>query len=506
MRWKRSILALGAGATLLGACRETLPTEGHPGLQAAKQPPSLKVTPAVLDLPGTGATATLSVSQFTGSVSVVVSAPACVSVVLKVAQKNQLKYTVTATAAGSCTVTVTDGATGNVQVAASVAGTPPIVGSTLAAGLFHTCGLDTGGAAWCWGLNGFGQLGSSTNIATTTAVPNPQQVAGGQTFTSITAGYNHSCGLTALGSVYCWGANYAGQLGDPTGSGDLTTKIPTPVLVQTSAAFTAIEAGNDFTCGLTAQGELWCWGSNSLGQLGTATNNGTSNPNVTPTLVPGGLTFTAFTSGAQHTCGVVTGGAVYCWGHNNDLQLGQPNEAGEEGAPHPTPTLVQGVPALVSLVAVNHTCGLTAGGDTWCWGGNQTRQLGAETPEVKSATPVQAAAGLSFVALGAGGGHTCGLTVTNAMYCWGSNLSGQLGTSTNFGTSTSTITASLVSGLSVATMGTNAAHTCALTTTGEAWCFGANAYGQLGNTTNNGTSVGVPTPTAILGGLTFATP
>jgi alpha-tubulin suppressor-like RCC1 family protein len=267
-----------------------------------------------------------------------------------------------------------------------------------------------------------------------------------------------------------------------------------------------LEAGNDHTCGLTSQGQLYCWGANSLGQLGTTTNNLTSLPNPTPTPVPGNLIFVALAAGSNHTCGVVTGGAVYCWGDNTKGQLGNSTAIGEGNVPQPTPVVVQGLPALASLVAGGyHNCGLTPVGAAWCWGDNWVGHLSGTTDQV-SPTPVAVTGGLVFISLGAGGGHTCGLTGTGTLYCWGSNLSGQLGTTTNFGTSNPNYSPMPVNGLSLAAIAVNAAHTCGLTAAGQAWCWGFNRYGQLGNTENNNTDIGVPTPTAVIGGLTFATP
>jgi alpha-tubulin suppressor-like RCC1 family protein len=511
MRRIRSILVVGGvGATLLGAgcSSDEAPTGPSAAVQAAKPAAGLKVTPPQLNLSGTGVSATLSASSPRGPIAVAVSVPACVSVTLKSAQQNQSKFTVTATAAGSCTLTVTDGGTGNVQVPVRVAAT--LVRTTLAAGQFHTCGLDAAGAAYCWGNNGYGQLGNSITIGSVTANPTPEAVLGGMTFASLTGGSNHTCGLTPAGAAYCWGANYAGQLGNTTNSGVLNGpdgKNPTPLPVDGNLTFSVLEAGSDHTCGITTQGVMYCWGNNSLGQLGTTTNNITSLPNPTPTPVPGSLTFRAVGAGTSHTCGVATDGVVYCWGDNSNGQLGNANAIGEGNVPQPTPTAVQGVPTLASFAAGGHyTCGLTAAGAAWCWGDNTFGALGATTPETWYPTPVAVGGGLSFVSLGAGGGHTCGLTSGGTLYCWGANLLGQLGSAINFGTSTPNYSPMAVGGLTLAAIAINAAHTCGLTAAGQAWCWGFNRYGQIGSTTNNDTDIGVPAPETVIGGLTFATP
>ena len=511
MEWRRSalVLATAGAAVLVGGCGgdEPFPTGLDPVIAAAKPAAGLKVTPSQLNLSGTGATATLTVSPGpeSGTISVGVSEPPCVSVAIKSAKPNQIKYTVTATTVGSCSLLVTDGPTGGVIVPVTVAASS-IVPGTLAAGTFHMCGLVAGGAAYCWGYNGSGQLGNATTAGSITANPTPEAVTGGLTFASLTAGFQHTCGLTPAGVAYCWGDNRYGQLGNSANVGVPFVENPAPLLVDGNLTFTVLEAGTDHTCGLTAQGAMYCWGRNSLGQLGTTTSNNTEDPNQTPTVVPGNLTFVAIAAGTSHTCGLVSGGTAYCWGQNYKGQLGNSTGLGEELLAQPTPTPVQGAPVLASLVAGgNHNCGLTSAGAAWCWGDNHFGSLSGTTDEI-SATPVLVSGGFAFTALGLGGGHTCGLTGAGTLYCWGGNLLGQLGTTTNFGTSNPSYTPALVSGVSLATIGISAAHTCGVTAAGEAWCWGFNRYGQLGNTTNNNTDTGVSTPTAVTGGLVFVTP
>jgi alpha-tubulin suppressor-like RCC1 family protein len=511
MRRFRSILVTGGvGAALLAAgCSGDEPATGpSAAVQTAKPASTLKVTPPQVNLAGTGVSTTLNASSTSGPIAVAVSSPACVSVSLKNGPQNQAKFTVTATAAGTCTLTVTDGGTGSVQVPVRVAATATLVRSTLVAGIYHTCGLNAAGAAYCWGFNGFGQTGSTTGLGSALANPTPVAVMGGVTFASLTGGGYHTCGLTPAGAAYCWGSNYTGQLGNPANSGVLNgpdSRNPTPLLVDGNLTFSVLEAGADHTCGITTQGALYCWGNNRLGQLGTTTNNGVSLPNPTPTPVPGGLTYRAIGAGTDHTCAVATSGVAYCWGDNSNGQLGNADGIGD-GLPHPTPTVVQGVPTLASFAAGGHyTCGLTAAGAAWCWGDNGFGALGAVTAAASWPTPVAVGGGLSFASLGAGGGHTCGLTSGGTLYCWGGNLLGQLGSTVNFGTSTPSYTPTAVSGLTLAGIAINSAHSCGVTASGQALCWGFNRYGQLGNTTNNDTDVGVPTPTAVIGGLTFAT-
>src|SRR5204863_266529 len=134
------------------------------------------------------------------------------------------------------------------------------------------------------------------------------------TFTAVSAGLNHTCGVTATGAAYCWGYNdLYGALGD----GTTTTRL-SPVLVAGGVSFAGGRAGNAYTCGVTAAGATYCWGYNGNGQLG----DGTTTTRLSPVLVAGSVSFAAVSAGSVHTCGVTTAGAAYCWGSNNAGQLG----------------------------------------------------------------------------------------------------------------------------------------------------------------------------------------
>ena len=504
MGWKRSVLVLAwAGAVVLtGACAgdEQLPTAINPAIQPAGKPaPGLKVTPSQINLSGIGATAVLSVTPGPGSgtISVGVSEPPCVSVALKSSKGNQVKYSVTATAMGNCSLLVLDGPTGGVIVQVTVAGVN-LLPAKLATGTFHTCGLDVNGAAYCWGHNQYGQLGNSTNLGVTTANPTPTVVAGGLVFNSLTAGTWHTCGLTAAGTAYCWGANWSGQLGNPTNSGVSDVANPTPLPVDGGLTFSRLDAGADHTCGITTQGAMYCWGSNSLGQLTTSANLNTGLPNATPILVSGTLAFATLATGNGHSCGVTTSGATYCWGANFVGQLGN----GTVSAPVTTPALVPGLPALALITAgADHTCGLTVAGAAWCWGQNAFGELSGTTNN-PSPTPVAVGGGLSFTSLGAGVIHSCGRTSVGTVYCWGGNSTAQLGSAADSDPHYSPM---LVTGLSAVALAAGGSHSCALSAAGQAFCWGDNRYGQLGNTTNNNTGIGNPTPT-LVSGVVFATP
>jgi alpha-tubulin suppressor-like RCC1 family protein len=289
--------------------------------------------------------------------------------------------------------------------------------ASLGLGSGHTCGVTVSGQAYCWGWNDYGRLGDGTQTHRSRPVP----VSGGFSFVSLTAGYEHTCGLTTAGAAYCWGGNAVGQLGT---TNDFSL---VPVPVSGGLTFTSLNASGGFnhTCGLTAGGAAYCWGMNSRYQLGSTTvGNCISYCSRTPVPVSGGLSFTSLTAGYEHTCGLTASGAAYCWGSNDAGQLGVDELANFNASP----VAVQGGHSFVSIVAgMNHTCGVTSGGETYCWGTNATGQLGIGGVGDRFSQPSKVFGGHTFHTLAMWADHTCGVSSEGDVYCWGSNDAGQLG-------------------------------------------------------------------------------
>jgi alpha-tubulin suppressor-like RCC1 family protein len=282
-----------------------------------------------------------------------------------------------------------------------------------------------------------------------------------------------------------------------------------PIAVEGGLKFVALTAGSAHTCGVTDTGAAYCWGLNYFGQLGNPTNSGVLGvANLTPLAVSGGHTFVAIAAGADHTCALTPLGVAWCWGDNTYLALGDPSISGTVQV-NPTPTTVTGGLTFAALSAGNgFTCGLTGAGAAYCWGQNFFGQLGTTIALGQaSATPEAVSGGLQFADIKTGGSQTCGLTPTGAGYCWGSNSSGQLGTMTNIVlNSVNPTPEAIMGGLVFATLTAGVQHSCGVTTAGTAYCWGENSEGQLGNTTNVGTFAANPTPGAVSGGPTFAAP
>ena len=174
----------------------------------------------------------------------------------------------------------------------------------IGAGGDHSCALTAGGDAYCWGISQLGAVGDGTNANTR---PSPVAVTGGLKFTALAIGSQHSCGLATGGVAYCWGRNPNGEVGDGT-----TTDRNAPTAVTGGLVFASLTAGAGDTCGVTASGDAYCWGDNRVGQLGV----GNTTDQAAPTKVGGGYAFVQLAASSQLVCGITTNGSLYCWGED----------------------------------------------------------------------------------------------------------------------------------------------------------------------------------------------
>lgn len=354
------------------------------------------------------------------------------------------------------------------ESAARAAGAPGLTRSgsrhfTVTTGAAHTCALSGDGAAYCWGSDNAGQLGTG-------GVDHGAGPAGapiGVRFVRLAPGLSHTCGLTSGGTAYCWGGNDHGQLGDGSAA-----ERTTPVRVDTRHSFVSIETGAEHSCALTADGHVFCWGADAHGQLG---DGGSAADHSTPVQVAGGTSFSDLTTGWNHSCALTDSGAAYCWGANDSGQLGDGTVTDRS-----TPTPVRTDLRFVALTGgSSHTCGITAAGAAYCWGQNRFGQLG-DGGTLRHSTPVAVATTERFSSISAGGVYTCAVTREHAADCWGRNSYGQLGD----GSATDRSRPVRVSGgHSFVSVGAFGAHTCGTTTSDELFCWGYNLEGQLGDGT-----------------------
>jgi alpha-tubulin suppressor-like RCC1 family protein len=302
--------------------------------------------------------------------------------------------------------------------------------SAIRAGAWHTCALTNAGGVKCWGQNNNplgsqGQLGDGTNTDRSTPVDVSGLASG---VSAITVGGHHTCALTS-GGARCWGFNIQAQLGDGT-----TVDRLTPVAVSVlSGGVSQIAAGGHHTCALTSSGGVKCWGANYAGQLGNGTTSNLMDPNPVPVDVPGlssgvkSIATGGHHIGGDNTCVLTSTGGVKCWSGNSFGQLGDGTTTDSSG-----PVDVSGLSGGVQSIATGgyHICALTTAGGVKCWGRNADGQLGDGTTTDRS-SPVDVSGLSSGVkAIAAGSSHTCALMSGGEVKCWGRNSYGQLGDGT----------------------------------------------------------------------------
>jgi alpha-tubulin suppressor-like RCC1 family protein len=287
----------------------------------------------------------------------------------------------------------------------------------ISAGAYHTCAV-VNGAARCWGLNNFGQLGDGTTLSRSL----PITVTGLESGVyAINAGHEHTCALVQGFGIQCWGRNDAGQLGDGTAGNIRTAPVN---VVGLGSGLTQIEAGWSFTCALSTEGAVKCWGINQFGQLGTG-NRVWSN---IPVAVLGlDKAVTDISAGSWHGCAALIDGMVKCWGLNDHGQLGDGTTIDRS-----IPTNVKGLGGIANVVSAGekHTCAVIHE-QTKCWGWNNFGQIGdgGKFDDRVSAADV-ALKGNSFVDVSTGERSTCAIMATNEVTCWGANQAGQVGDGT----------------------------------------------------------------------------
>jgi alpha-tubulin suppressor-like RCC1 family protein len=320
---------------------------------------------------------------------------------------------------------------------ATVAAGPPLIAMDVALGGYHACALGPGGTVYCWGANDSGQLGDGTDLDS----PLPVPINGTHRFVALTGGgHHHTCGLDGRGEAYCWGQNWFGQLGDGT-----TADSHVPVRAAPGILFRSLDAGTYHTCGVSVDGTAYCWGSSGPASL-TDDGNAFGAPtpercdnllpsyrgsqwpcSPTPVAVPGA--FSAVSAGLWSTCGLTGSGEAYCAGWNTLWALG--NGTTDHAT---TMTPVSGGHSFDAIdLGAAVGCGLV-GTAAYCWGGGVYRYGAAGNGTLDgSSTPMPVAGGLSFASVHPSGAnniysHTCGLTIEGAAYCWGVNRFGALGT------------------------------------------------------------------------------
>ena len=351
----------------------------------------------------------------------------------------------------------------------------------------HTCALRTNGNAYCWGDNSFGQVGVARSDtacgavrARTPCTMTPVQFAPGTTFRSISAGANHSCGITLAREAYCWGANERGQVSDGVLTGARLVRI------AGSLGWSEISAGLSHTCAVRTDGALFCWGSNERGQLGNSRTANSSAMLRVPLPEPAA----SVSAGQQRTCARSIAGTVYCWG----AVWTQRQDGLELTRAQTTPQPVPGAPRMASLsVGSFTTCGADVDAVAYCWEANPRGEMGTGTQDGNT-IPQRVAASIGFVQVSAGVVHSCGVSTSGTGYCWGDDTFGQLGVSPyeliescgDQRLSCSTIPVAIFGRQQLTQISAGfGSHACAVTVRGNLYCWGLGVSGQRGDGTDN---------------------
>lgn len=329
---------------------------------------------------------------------------------------------------------------------------------------YSFCAEHESGVA-CWGRNDSGQLGTGSGAVQST----PARLNVDVSLSQLSMGDVHACGRDTLGQLYCWGGNDVGQLGRAPDDGSLTPERAELDLVE------AVAAGFQHTCAIARGGKLYCFGQNGEGQLGLGTGAEPA-PVAVPTLVLPDATWTELGAGDGHTCGVQDDGSLWCWGRNAQSQLGLGASAsGQVREPTRVGTSNEWVSVEASL---RSTCARRATGALYCFGENDQGQLGL-TNATSASSPQAVTGGLLFDQYEVGVFHTCGLTFEGKLYCWGRRLEGQLqAISIEPARAPIELGAELAPFLSVAV---SRFSTCALRSADRRiYCTGRNSDGEVG--------------------------
>ncbi|HEY0016719.1 MAG TPA: hypothetical protein VGC13_10385 [Longimicrobium sp.] len=408
---------------------------------------------------------------------------------------------------------------------------PAVLKATqIAAGEYHVCALDADSLAVCWGdarsastghaFEGLESCVDGLPVGSETACSQvPRTVAGGHRYRSLVAGGDATCGIRADGTALCWGPT-GGVLGTSGAASCWPEGQPcnvTPVPVAGGHRWASLDiavvpfATSMYACGVTEAGEGYCWGRNTQKRLGTGSHDEDASWSA-PQPVAGGLRFRKIAAGWVHSCGLAVDGAAYCWGGNQGGQLGtaaaMSSCTGYNAQAEPVPVACSPVPVAVQgghtftdvRVSIGASCGLTTGGELYCWG--YFAGTGRGTPQVRRVFPglrLQSFAMGNPGLAGINADYLCGVAQDGAAYCWagsfpayGQNGDGIPGQPPRG----SEPTPARVTGTARYTrLALTTESACGITTEGSVNCWGRSMYGSLGRPAGNGT--GHPTPAPV---------
>jgi alpha-tubulin suppressor-like RCC1 family protein len=335
--------------------------------------------------------------------------------------------------------------------------------SQIATGENHTLAIRPNGTLWAWGKNDYGQLGDGT----TTNRLSPVQVGSTNDWLTVATGYNHNLAIKFDGTLWAWGANAQGQLGDGS-----TIQQSTPIQIGTSSNWYRIAAGNEHSLAVQTNGTLWSWGDNAQGQLGRLVGN-----NQIPVQVGSSTNWIHIAAGLAHSLCIKTDGTLWGWGGNGNGQLGLGNTMAVS-----TPQQVGTANTWMHIAAGKlHSLAIQTNGTLWGWGNNVNGQLGLSGNSLVY-LPTQIGSNTNWTKISAGSDHSIGVTADLLVHVTGNNAYGQLGSNTLINSSVFSIPYFFYpNGFVEVSAGGN--HTATLLGNGELFLWGSNAKGEIGDAT-----------------------
>ncbi|MFC1482352.1 RCC1 domain-containing protein [Myxococcota bacterium] len=356
------------------------------------------------------------------------------------------------------------------------------------AGEVSTCAVRVDGSVWCWGLNNLGQLGDGLTHQPSSSgdcSPNPVNVLGVIDAHLLASGLGSNCAMAGVGDIYCWGKNYAGQLGDGT-----TIDRSTPVQNTLLTNVVSMALGNVHACALLSDGSVFCWGLNYCGILGDGVDThgqcttADADCSLIPVQVQGLTDVVQIKIGNDNSCALRSDGTVHCWGCNFFGHFAvDPIDGPEDCVGDPcsrVPYQISGIADAAEIsIGGSHGCAILQNGTAKCWGEGGSGQHGDGFDHWTFGATQVIDVGY-IIALAAGDDHTCALRSDGQVFCWGNGNYGRLGSGDGY---SSNIPLQVDGLQDVTAISAGFGHTCALTADDEIWCWGYNAYGQVGDGT-----------------------
>ncbi|WP_413295210.1 Ig-like domain-containing protein [Bdellovibrio sp. HCB185ZH] len=376
----------------------------------------------------------------------------------------------------------------------TVAAVPTFISDTssysmVSSGEDSTCGVLTDGRVKCWGEVDYLTIGDGTEYPRLV----PSNSDAGQKYKALALG-GFGCGITDSDQLKCWGRNVNSSVAYSIGD-DTTLFRPSPVMLDRGQTYSKVSVGANHACGITTDKTLKCWGLAASYQLGTASTTALT----LPTVIDGAVQYKEVSAGTSHSCAITVDGDLKCWGWNASNQIGD----GTSSTAISPKVITSGTKYIEVKTGMNNTCAIATNNDAYCWGTNTNYQVGDGTNTNRTA-PTLVPGGYKFTTLSLNGmntGATCGMLTSGRIYCWGSGATGFTGANNGGNTTTPT---EISGGSQVySALSGNGASACAKRTSNSTWYCWGYASGYVGMT-GAGNLGGSGTPVAVLGAENYS--